>query len=205
LAKPAFLTFSSDDASYKGMVSDTRDRHLAYCERHGYEYIYREIPNDPRIAWRRIEMILQCLNEGYTHVFNIDADTMVVDFSRDLRDALPDWSFLAMTIHPYPMEKTIWHFQAGLFFVRNCDKARSFFEMVLAKDGQEPHDQAAINAILLDEYGWQQGLNILTHHWNASVHNQPQEGAIIAAWHGAASPPERRAWMQRYAQANPYK
>ena len=204
---PLFMTVVSQDASYRGMARDNRKRHEAYCDRHGYNYCleYRSTENLP---WFRIEALVEKLrNPDNSHVFMIDADSCVVDTDKDMREALPEWAWLGITIHPFAWARRDWHLQAGTFYVRNTPESLAFFERVLALRGynqglKEWHDQGAMNWLMLDEdpSRWQKGLHILDYAWNNTVHWHSPDRVILAAWHGHKDGAGRRTAMQDFWQ-----
>jgi hypothetical protein len=99
--KPLFLQACSDNPHFKGMIEDHLARHLAYCRKWDYEYLNDGSRIKPTWAgWDCMETIRShMLLGGHSHIFWIDADTFVADFSRDMRETLPTWAFMAATIH----------------------------------------------------------------------------------------------------------
>jgi GT2 family glycosyltransferase len=61
-----------------------------------------------------------------------------------------------------------------------------------------------MNHLLLDKPHYQSGFVALTHQWNVNIFNQPNEGAIVAAWHGFGSIAERAESMREWANNHPY-
>jgi hypothetical protein len=206
--KPLFLT-GGQEPHFAGMVHDHEARHRAYCKLHGYEY--RAEPfQDLTDSWFRFELIHDIMRSGeYSHIFWIDADALVVDHSRDMRDTLPEWAHLALTMHPSSSQLDVVHFQTGVMYWRCCEQSLALLDRCLEAanlNGRDKvNDQAVLNYLLHVECDWQSGLRILTFPWNNSVHNQPRGREIVAAWHGAAPPAERRAWMQAYAEQHPFE
>jgi hypothetical protein len=205
--RPLFLTVFDTNEHCAGMVADHEARHRAYCERWGYEYRALQITDDIDPYWFRIEVLLPILRSGaYSHVFMIDTDAMAVDFDRDMRETVPDGAFLGMSIHPIQHDGSeVWHFNAGCFYVGGTANAIEFFEEVLSLRGQFPHDQAAMNHLLMTNWRYMSGLNVLSRVWNNSVHDQPHDGMIVAAWHGACGHAERRIWMLEFAKEHGYE
>lgn len=203
--KPLFLTLGSEGSPYAGMVRDHEARHRAYCEKWGMEY--RADFGGDGTCWYKLEKALEAM-EGpdYSHVFIVDADSMVVDFDTDLRECLPSWAFLGLVTHPYPMLQDVWHWNVGCSFWQNTQLGREFLtECLKAKERPGWHEQAEINLMLLsDTERWQKGFVQLSRHWNNNWHDQPHEDAVIMAWHGYMEPDARRLFMQSFARKHPW-
>jgi hypothetical protein len=204
-----FLTLGCDDY-YDDMVRDHEERHRAYCAKWRYQYLAEDPAEAVRDRFGRIDFLLNHLRSGhYEYVFWIDADTLVADFSHDMRETLPEWAWLALTIHPYPSREDVIHFQTGTMYARSCEESIRFFERVLAlrqahPDDSEWNDQEAMNALFYTESRWQRGLHIVSHRWNNNLHDQPRGREIVAAWHGACDAEERRMRMLEFARERPY-
>jgi hypothetical protein len=201
---PLLLQSLSANEDYYGMVMDHQDRHLRYCAMHGYAYSAQEAPNVP---WFRLCLVLDAIKTGtYSHVFWVDADCFVADLSRDMRETLPDWAWLGMTIHPYPWIGQPFHLQSGMFYFRSCPESVAFLERVLALHSEFRDDQAAINRMMIgsmESAQWQKGLNILSKEWNNTLHDQVND-PIVAAFHGYLEPAQRRAHMLEVAKRYPF-
>jgi len=217
MPSPLFLQAVSGDADHLGMASDHKERHLAYCKKWGYEY---ELVVDLALAegpWRRIEIILDRLKSGkFSHVFCMDSDVFMADFSRDLRETLPDWAYYAATIHPYPWrEQMVFHVQCGGFYLRSCDRSILFLENVLLHRDAFQDDQGAVNFLLIraPHLNCQNGFNILPCEWNQTIQDCDFRfhPPIVAAFHGTPDSKGncgsafRRSLMKEAAKWYPYE
>jgi hypothetical protein len=204
---PLFIQIFDDNEHCVGMVADNEERHRAYCAKWGYEYRAHQVTAPVNLYWFRIEVVAEYMKTGrYSHIFQIDTDAMVVDFSHDMRETLPDDAFLGLAIHPIPHDgREVWHFNAGCFYIQCTPLADLFFAEVLSYKDVAPHDQGVMNEMLMTRWEYQSKFNVLSRVWNNSVHDQPNDNMIVAAWHGASDHKERRAWMAETAEEYPYE
>jgi GT2 family glycosyltransferase len=166
-------------------------------------------PYEPN--WYKIDLILESIRSGQnSYIIYLDADAIIADFDVDLCSALPDYAWLGLVIHPYAWKRTIWHWNNGVMYIRCSPESLNFFETVKSLAGTELNDrstfieQGTVNHLLLNEPRYQSGLVILTHHWNVNIFNQPNEGAIVAAWHGSGPTDQRAESMREWADNHPY-
>ena len=215
--RPIFLQVTSEDPEHLGMIRDNLRRHLAYCEKWGYKYEHLIIPDFT--PWKRLRAILDRLGE-YSHVFCMDSDVFVANFNYNMRSTLPDWSFYAATIHPYPWrEQRVFHVQCGGFYFRDTRRSSHFIHDVLRYEHTMEDDQSAVNHILLGypSLNYQDGFNILPCSWNQTVQDCDFETSapIVAAFHGTPvdigggeisyEAKYRRILMRKYAERFPYE
>jgi hypothetical protein len=206
--KPLFLSMGLSDA-YRGMVLDHEARHQAYCRKWGMEYkAVLDVPENQRSGWTRLQLIAHFMLTGkYSHIWWIDADSFVADFSRDMRETLPEWAWIGMTIHPFHWKSwEPFHLQAGTFYFRCCPEALEFLQTILARKQYFKDDQSAMNFLLIqgaEAPRWQQGLRILPTPWNSTVLDSPLR-PIVAAFHGVGTPEQRRAKMIKSASTFPW-
>jgi len=203
---PLFLTAGLDDA-YTGMMRDHEPRHRAYCTKYGYEYLAatRETIN-AKDGWFRIDLILRALrSDKYSHIFWIDSDAFVADFSVDLRSALPPFAWLGIRVVNCPWAGESWHWQTGVFYIRCGEEALRYFESV--RSLEMGSDQDAMMNLLLDAPETQSGLVTLRAQWNVVPHlDSGNVRPIVYGFHGAgANPAQRRVMMRTYAEKYPYE
>ena len=212
--KPLFLTMGMSN-NFDGMVLDHQKRHIAYCKKWEYEYkgiTSQEIPIEYDRYFRIRAILYFMKSKLYSHIFWIDADTFVANFSYDMRDTLPGWSWLGMTAHPYKWPPNNGyidsiHLQCGIFYFRVCEESIAFLEKVLELGNLYEEDQSIINYLLLENTEesnrWQKGFKLLSYRWNNTLHDQ-NNNPIIAAFHGHLSPQARRFHMNEVAAKYPY-
>jgi len=209
--KPLLLQCHSND-EYAAMIADHRDRHQAYADRHGYDYEVFDmtaagVPYDNGFA--RLQVPLDRIREGkWSHVFWLDADCIVLDLRRDMRETLPGYASYAFTVHPYPIatyRANRWHWQVGQMYFRCDTDASDFLGNCLAKRHLFANDQHAVNSQLMAYPDYQQSLCTIYQSWNNTLHDEQSDGTIVAAFHGYGRDlAERRAAMQQLAAQYPY-
>jgi tetratricopeptide (TPR) repeat protein len=228
LPRPLFLTACLDGPAgpYAGMVDDHYVRHAAYCRQRNYRFLGLTTAkacglDDANPYWFKIDLILRYLTEmengeltmdneernahvvhrpKYSHIFWFDTDAIVVRDDVDLRDALPDYAWLGMTVHPYADGEDVWHPQSGVMYIKCCPEAVAFFERVQGMSGECATEQTAMHRLLTSERQWQRGFVVLPYPWNNTLHDQPHN-PIVAAFHGNGAPERRREIMRRYVEA----
>ena len=208
--KPLFLQVSSANPHYQGMVTDHKARHLAYCKKWGYDYFEDSSHLKPEWSgWDCMEVIRSHMVLGcHTHIFWIDADTFVADFSRDMRETLPHWSFMAATIHPFPWTDTqpVFHINTGVMYFSCNSMAVEFLHVLLSRKDEFKDNQVGINWMLIggpESARWQRGFRALNCEWNNSYEGMPQR-PIVSAYHGFKDPDERRKVMLEVSEKYPF-
>jgi hypothetical protein len=156
MQQPLFLTMGMSN-SFDDMVLDHQKRHLSYCKKWGYEYkgiTSQEIPIEYDSYFRLRAILYFMKTDLYSHVFWVDADTFVADFSYNMKDTLPGLAWLGMTAHPYSWPPNGFidaiHLQSGMFYFRVCEESIAFLEQVLELSTICQEDQSAINHLLLE-------------------------------------------------------
>lgn len=210
--KPLFIQFGAGN-DYCGMIDDHRERHIAYCNYHGYEFeaVSVDKMENGDHFWFRIPEIIKRIEGGeYSHLFALDADVIVVDQYTPLHTTLPEWAWLGMCIHPYPCPSEVWHLNAGAMYIRCCPESLAFFKHVWSRRNERPInrgwvDQAVIQDTLMNGGDWQKGFVILSHRWNSNLHDNPASSVVVAAFHGFHEPHQRRENMKAYGLGYPFK
>jgi hypothetical protein len=213
LSDALFLTIGCD-GHYAGMLADHRARHLAYCDRWGIDYLAENPADAIMDTFGRLDFILKWLKSGrYRFVFWIDADCIVSDFDHDMRETVPEWAWLGMTIAPERSAANIVHYQTGCMYWRACRKSVEFIECILSVRNEpllpvgsglgQWNDQEVMNLLLLNEDDLKQGFVNLSPRWNMNTLGHDTE--IVAAWHGRDNPMVRRRLMQEYAKSHDWR
>jgi len=196
--KPVILSYGLPP-DYSGMLEDHRERHEQYCSLYGYNYLtFTELISHHPVQWEKIARIRSLLKpDGPSYVFYFDADAAINRMDVDLRNALPEYAWLGLVINSAPWERTIFHWNTGVMYIRNCHESREFFDAVWNKYGRQydPNsweEQRAINILLLETSKYQQGLVTLPHEWNANISRESPYNSIVVALHGNGRPPSHR-------------
>ncbi len=137
-----FAVLTSYNAAFGSISTLTDPIKKAYCERHGYDYICRQIDSEHHPVWLRIHLILE-LFDSYDWIMWMDADAFITNPEIKL-ESLVDDSDLIIT-HDFN------GLNAGVFLTRNTEWSRSFFRKVLEFENKHPGyggDQIAMNRTL---------------------------------------------------------
>ena len=113
-------------------ASLTFRNHLAYCRRHGYDYVLRTRAYDrmyggARTAqWDKIRLVVSLLERGYRLVFWTDSDSLFTRCGQSIEAAVglatqPHADFFFTGDHNYALN-------SGQFLVRNTPWASAFLE-----------------------------------------------------------------------------
>jgi hypothetical protein len=119
----------------------------------------------------------------------------------DLRNALPEFAWLGLVISADPWDRTSFHWNSDVMYIRNCQASREFFDAVWNLYGRQydPNgwaDQRAINSLLFNSPDFQNGLVTLPHEWNANISKESVNNAIVITWRSHRDPEQRRAEMK---------
>jgi predicted O-methyltransferase YrrM len=124
----AVVTIAAGDG-YKKKVELGIENKRIYCQQHGYDFIFCDESQDPsrHIYWSKILSVLRALeNPSYKWIVWIDADTLVMNQGIPLEDFIDEkYNFI--------ISKDLNGINAGIFFIKNCEWARSFLESVYAR------------------------------------------------------------------------
>ena len=109
------------------------ENHQAYCQRRGYEYRHHLIPPGDRPAsWEKLRFIRCALTEA-DWVMWMDADALFMRSDVRLEDF---WDGDSMVLW---MKDTFCGLNLGVFFVRACDEAHEFLQL-LDSMGVDPNN-----------------------------------------------------------------
>ena len=194
--KARALLIRQADGDYTELLRLTHALHEGYADRHGIDFwSVRGAPQLERASsWSKALLIRQALQLHYELVVWLDADTLIVDPSVDLREAMSEFEIVGMCKHPLPWGGRPWHYNAGVLFVRNGEPARQFFREVWEAGPLNHPWQEQYRMLELDQRspGFVQAID---DRWNATVGCNPSPEPIIKAWHGYGA--GRFAAMQR--------
>jgi hypothetical protein len=170
------------------MLHLTARRHAEYCARHHLTYwaLAGDVQFTRSPHWNKIVLIQEALRQGFELVTWLDADTLIVRDTEDIRTALTGRAPLAMAIHRSPgLNGPKDHYNSGVMVLRNTFETREFFDAVWHEGPLRNHhwnEQARILDLLAKSPALVQ---VLDPCWNATQGLAPVEDPIIKAWHGA--------------------
>jgi hypothetical protein len=201
---------------YAPLLDLTARLHADYARRHGMTFLAvrgRVLDEGEYVAFDKLALMRQAMDERFIYVFWIDADAAIVG-DEDLRGALgafhetplretplretplretPLRMEIGMARHPGPPE----HYNVGVILARNTDRARAFLDEALARrPGPLPwHEQQVIND-LAGEPRFAGCVRRLDDKWNSTVNANEVEDPVVMAWHGVGGVMERGMWMR---------
>lgn len=114
---------------YQEKVRIGTESKAAYCQKHGYDFIYSEESQDPtrHIYWSKIPFMLKTLeNPSYKWVVWMDADTLIMNTDIPLEDLIDD-------NYEFIISKDWNGINAGIFFSKNSDWSKEFLNSVYAR------------------------------------------------------------------------
>ena len=101
--------------------------HIAYCARHGYDYVLRTRASSSRVAqWTKLRLVQTLLQRGYPAVFWTDADAIFTRCSQSVEATLglamrPHADFFFTGDHAYAIN-------TGQFLIRNSSWSHRFLD-----------------------------------------------------------------------------
>jgi hypothetical protein len=200
--KPVLLSYGLPP-DFSGMIEDHWERHERYCRLHDYVHLAftEQISHHP-VQWEKIARIRSLLSpNGPSHIIYLDPDSVINRMEVDLRNALPEFAWLGLVISADPWDRTSFHWNSDVMYIRNCQASREFFDAVWNLYGRQydPNgwaDQRAINSLLFNSPDFQNGLVTLPHEWNANISKESVNNAIVITWRSHRDPEQRRAEMK---------
>ena len=118
---------------FADMMRLTYQRHAAYAMAHGMEYWAVNGFLKPDLwpgGWGKIWLLRLMLEQGYKHVFWIDADAAIVS-DDDLREGLPEGALIGACEHYadwFPQYDIPRHYNVGVLFLRNDPLTKEFLD-----------------------------------------------------------------------------
>ena len=195
----------SNSPAFSDMLRLTIQRHMAYATAYGMDYwamqggLQAERMAEAG-AWAKIELIKMALEKGYEYVFWIDADSAIVDFKTDLRDAAKDIHIGACVHDPaksdylkqYGVEK---HINVGDLYIRNTPEAKQFIDEWFASYPGEPRwaEQGSFNTLIKK---YPDTVSAIDDKWNATVNVNMVDNPVVMGYHGVMPIIERFGMMR---------
>lgn len=129
--KPRVVVVSGHLSKSDSYVEVVKRNHRAYCERHGYSYLFADnfITNDQHkdfaretnYVWLKVDIVLNALNQGlYDYFFWIDSDSIFFDLDLSLDDLINMERNLVFTGDSWDV------FNSGHFLIRNSSWSKDF-------------------------------------------------------------------------------
>lgn len=181
--------FSSGE--FVDMQRLTMMRHSAYARAYEMDYwlIMGDYPQEIYFGgWGKIQLILDALNQGYKHVFWIDSDAAIMDFSTDLRDALRPGGRVGAVEHNagwFKAQDIPPHLNVGVMYFNLSDITKAFCTEWLHRYPGDRRwlEQGAFND-LIKEPAWRDAVVKLDARWNATVNVNEVGNPVVKGWHG---------------------
>lgn len=177
------------------MLELTRPHHGAYCEKWGFDYwckFENNLPDsDPlRGSWAKVELMRQALRD-YQSVVWLDADTLIVDFETDLRDAI-QLGKIGACWHRIPQLN---HWNVGALYLDDAEEVREFVDHWLdlypgINDGWM--EQGVFNRMARES----RTVVTLSDKWNATLDVSMVPDAVVLGFHGQGDTKYRTKIMQ---------
>lgn len=169
-------------------------RHLAYCKKHGIDYVVKRRNPEPGLppSWGKIRLILDLFEDGYDQVTWLDSDVTIDDLEGDVTESCSVGIGMAWYNVPFP------HFQAGVLVCNKSPETIQLLRDVLASGRSDPNSDQSRATMGL----WEQPVlnsmgrarNLITQispEWNCVPRFQPNVKPRFLATHG--DPLEERA------------
>lgn len=191
---------------------------LRYADRWGMTpVVVRNMQCDRPASWYKLLLISLMLGEEHETVVWVDADTLFVDFDRNILDpALPDRP-LWMTLHKVPDGRTVPN--CGVLIVHQHPRIRDFLNTAWAQTQYVDHpwwEQAAILHLLgweverpgglanppTEDTEWTPLVGWLGTEWNSMPLHDPHPHPVIKHYSGMGMPArvdQMRADLERVA------
>jgi hypothetical protein len=157
------------------VLSLSRRSFRPFAHAHGYDFVEGVGDADGRPpAWGKV-LLLRRLLESYEEVLWLDSDTIVLDPSVDLAEAVPSdaWQAIARNESRFGVVPN-----SGVWFLRSCGKSKAFLDAVWASDAFINHriwENKAVCELLgyttdpyqkVRESEWDDGTAWLGEEWN---------------------------------------
>lgn len=127
-ARPRIALATLYDEAYAPVGWMCRNALARYGKRHGHDVVVaKSAEMDRPAAWAKVRLVQSLFEQGYDHVFWIDADALIIDPSHDVADLITDSKDMHLVQHPLP-----WYSapapNTGVFLIRNCDWSRDLLK-----------------------------------------------------------------------------
>jgi len=189
---------------FADMMRLTYQRHAAYAMAHGMEYWAINGNLKPETwpgGWGKIWLLRLMLDQGYKHIFWIDADAAIVNGECDLRDGLPDGKLIGACEHwaPdwFPMFDIPKHYNVGVLFFKSDPLVAEFLDDWYSRHPGDKRwlDQGSFNDMVKEDK-YKDIFHPLDAKWNATFNVNQVTDPNIMAWHGVMPEAKRYSMMK---------
>lgn len=162
---------------HEQLLELTKERHRALSNKYGYTYqVVTSRTCTRHLYWEKPLAIQRAINDGYSSVAYLDADTVWIDGPL----IVPETP-LGAVLHKDPMD----HYNLGVLYV-NCqhDRTTELFDLWLntSDDNHLWHEQYSLYKILQEDPSY---MTQIGYEWNSLVYNElSHPNPFVIAWHG---------------------
>jgi hypothetical protein len=181
------ILIQAASGEYQPLLGATVLHHQKYCERHAVTYLpcFGRVAYDRHPNWDRLPLLLMALDSGlFELVIWMDADTVIVDFETDLREATGEFTHIGLAANPVSWRGWGFHFNFGVAYVRATRESLDFLRQLrnLGPVENEHHweNQGALHT-LLQRGGFH--VDRIDNRWNSAAHNNVPH-PVVRAFHG---------------------
>ena len=196
--RPALL-IQCAQGEYVRLLNLTQARHQEVAQAYSIDYccLFGAQQTERHCEWDKISVLRNALRQGkWETIIYLDADTLLIDKTQDLRGALPEGAWLGLV----RSEET--GLFTGSLYVRTCAQSKAFFDEVWrAWPGPvEQEASAAIHKVLNFYPSRWKGVQILEEKWHRAVRKGEIQGAIAVTWEGQGSVQDRYRQIEQALQ-----
>ena len=178
----ALIQYAFGD-EHEELLALTRERHTFYCARHGIDYYGAggNAGGGRSPHWRKVELLIEAMEEGYDRVAWVDTDCVIVDFASDLFDAS---GFGIAVCECWDSPTVERHLNTGVLLAARSAAVLDFLRTWNAMPtGGKWEDQSAFIE-LMAKRPYRDLLTVLPNRYNClAVHMEAQD-AVVQAFHG---------------------
>lgn len=211
--RKALVSFAT--GPHRELLSLARPSFEYYAATHGYELLIAdrcELAADRCAHWAKIPLLLEALSSHDIAVW-LDADTMIVNFTRDIAGDLLEADFQGLVLEQLACR---WNPNTGVWIIRSDSRSESFLAEVWDRGPLEgyiwPEQDAVMQALGWQLHPFPRGVRLVrpSHHltgtgwlppeWNWLVNQEDRRWQPrIKHWAGQFEP--RLAAMKAEAEA----
>lgn len=171
------------NGSYVPLMELTKERNEAYCQKHGFDYIYKVgveglTFNDVYTGcWTKVELIRNALIAGYEYIVWLDPDALILDTDTDLREACINGIGVCWMRIPQ-----LDHWNVGVMYVKNSPQVLAFIDEWLTTfpGDRQWREQGTFNELAMKS----KVVQTISDRWNATLNYSLVPDAVILGYHG---------------------